>query len=223
MRLPDNYFRSLSPADIIAKVATITLANISLLGPDELERIGWLNNPIIDILYSMTSAGVWISRVNTSGLITDANSAAIAVDSEKAALNTVPPSISGYILTDVAQYKKRIPMKARIPYTLAGGVQANLQLVPGLANYFAVIDSILVKPVNAIAAFQMTFECPAGTAIETCELVLVAQTMNDQLRDYVVHGVLAADASDGDPIVVDLAGGAGAETGTIIVTYHYET
>jgi len=78
MRLPDNYFRMLSPADIIAKVATITLANISLWGTEELERIGWLNNPVIDILYSMTSTGVWIARTDTSGLVAEANSSTIA-------------------------------------------------------------------------------------------------------------------------------------------------
>ena len=69
----------------------------------------------------------------------------------------------------------------------------------------------------------MAFECPAGGALETCEVTLVANTMNTQLKDYVLHGDLTAGASDADAIVVDLSGGAGAETGTIIVTYHYET
>jgi len=114
-------------------------------------------------------------------------------------------------------------MKVRIPYLLAGGAQANLSLVPALAGYYAVIDSILVKPVDAIAAFTMAFHCPNGTAIETCELVLVENTINDQLRDYMVHGDLTADASDADALVVQLGGGVGTESGTIIVTYHHET
>ena len=223
MRLPDNYFRGLSPADIIAKVATITLANISLLGPDELERIGWLNNPIIDILYSMTSAGVWIARTDSSGQLKVAEEYSSKIEAwSRYTPQVISPSVSGYQSSNTyyLQYAKRI---ARIPYLLAGGVQANLPLVAGLGGYYAVIDSILVKPVDGIAAFAMTFECPAGTAIEMCEIALVANTINDQLRDYMVHGVLAADASDGDAIVVDLAGGGGVEAGTIIVTYHYET
>ena len=221
MDLPDNYFRDRSPASIIAKVATITLANISLLGTEELIRIGWLGNPIIDILYSMTSAGVWISRVNASGQIQEANTDGVKTNQLYQTIIAAQPTVGNIsTLTIAANVHRKV---ARIPYLLAGGVQANLQLVAGLADYYAVIDSILVKPVDAIAGFQMTFECPAGTAIEICELALVGQTINDQLRDYVVHGVLAADASDGDAIVVDLAGGGGVEAGTIIVTYHYET
>ena len=67
MPMPDNWFKEHSPADIVSKVGEITLAVISEWSDEELRRIGWLDNLIIDRLFSMTSAGVWNYRVSSSG------------------------------------------------------------------------------------------------------------------------------------------------------------
>ena len=81
--MEDNWYLTHKPFEIIAQVATTTLAVISKFNPQELIRIGWLVvdkngkigvNPVIDILYSMTSAGVWIARTDASGLVEEANS-----------------------------------------------------------------------------------------------------------------------------------------------------
>lgn len=74
MTLRDGYLYELTPAELISWVSTVTLARISEMTNAELIRIGWLGNPLVDILYSMTSAGVWIARTDASGRLTEANS-----------------------------------------------------------------------------------------------------------------------------------------------------
>jgi len=213
---------------MIAKVATITLANISLLGADELLRIGFVGSIDAKIstygLYGLTSAGVWVSRVDASGQSkvieqSGANTAAAAT-STKNNIVQMPDGVAE-LASDTAAAAKRYRRKARVPYTLVGGTDT-VELVPALANYYGVIDSILVLPHDAIAAAVFAFSCPAGTAIESCELALVDETINRQLEDFMIHGNLTADASDGDAISLTITG-IGVEEGTIIVTYHYET
>lgn len=44
-----------------------TLAQVSAMAVEEQIRIGWMDNPAIDTLYSMTSSGVWVARTDASG------------------------------------------------------------------------------------------------------------------------------------------------------------
>ena len=136
MRLPDNYFREASPSDIIAKVGVIQLSNISMLGPDELIRIGWLNNPIIDILYSMTSAGVWIARTDSSGQpkVVEANGAAISsrINSNKNFVATLT-SASEADGTSVTSELGWIEIPPTV-VTRAGGAVPNAPIFPATAS-----------------------------------------------------------------------------------------
>jgi len=66
--LPKGYLYSLNPAQLIAWVGTVTLANISLYTTEFLQYIGWYNNPVVDKLYSLTyPGGVWIANRDASG------------------------------------------------------------------------------------------------------------------------------------------------------------
>jgi len=205
----------------------ITTANPSPTG-EEFIRFGYAD---------LVKAGV--ITVDTSGLLqwgTNASGQKLVVEDNSSNISTqtgynrylqyaimhphIEEQTSAPINNVLVKLQQRV---VRVPYTLAGGVLANVELVPALAGFYGVIDSILILPHDAIAPMQMAFECPAATSIEMVNVTLVADTINDQMRDYVIHGNLTADASDNDAIVVDLSGGAGAETGVIIVTYHYET
>lgn len=76
---------------------------------------------------------------------------------------------------------------------------------------------------TGIAAATFKFESPAGTDAlpkTTFTLALVANTMNTVLKDVVIsHAAL----TDNQAVVVDVAGGAGAEVVTIFYEYWYET
>jgi len=67
MPLKDGYLYDLTPAELIAWVAQVTLATISTYTTRELIRIGWYNNPVVDKLYKLGSAGTWVVGVSTTG------------------------------------------------------------------------------------------------------------------------------------------------------------
>jgi hypothetical protein len=138
MRFPDNYFRELNPADIISKVSTITLAEISRLGTDELIRIGWLNNPVIDILYSMTSAGVWVAKTDSSGQqkVVEASSSANKYNNQY----TQSRPLVGVSPANYTQQANAQPRYALIEFTSnAGGtLDADVDIVPALSGHYGV-------------------------------------------------------------------------------------
>ena len=64
--LPVDFFRNKSPASIISVVGTLTLAQISGWTEKELLRVGWLDNPIISLIYHLNvNTGIWVSRADT--------------------------------------------------------------------------------------------------------------------------------------------------------------
>lgn len=222
--LYNDWFRGKSPADIITMVATIGLTTISEWSEQELKRVGWTNNPIIDILYSLTSAGVWIAKTDTSGQdkVVEANSADIRTRTLQTAYGAMGPFVNALMSagsSTVTMFEKRV---TTVPYALAGGVQANLSLCADTGEAsFNVIDGIIVIPVNALAGgLTMQFESPAGTAIgdPINTGALVANTPNLNLRDVRIY-----NGTDNEALVVDLSGGAGVETGRLMVFWHKET
>ena len=232
MDLPDNYFRDRSPADIIAKVATITLANISLLGSSELRRIGWLDNPIIDILYSMTSAGVWISRVDTSGRLTDANSGAIKTDLDTAntyqaqlLASVLTPTVTGSGIATVAGSGAAHRRIAQVPLTEAAGAIAATAIVTGIASYKArcIIKKIWAPAGTTDAANTWTIASEAGgnlTGPSTFTMNLTAERnhwVDAGAAGVAGSGILAyADTADKDITL------AAADLANIGITYYVE-
>jgi hypothetical protein len=163
--LPDNYFGRLSPAGIISAVSTITLAAISTWSIDELKRVGWLNNPIVDILYSMTSAGVWIARTDASGYQQVADTATktnLVAFGYQGANPMVGACSTSSTVAAVMQHKI-----AQIPLTEAGGSIAATAIVTGIASYKArcIIRKIWAPTGTTDAANTWSITSEAGGAI----------------------------------------------------------
>jgi len=136
-RINDGALLRYSAAELIAFVTRTTLAEISTWSADELQRIGWTGNALVDILYSMTyPAGVWISRVDTSGRVEEKNSSSIYGYTQLMHSYTARPVISPSLSPTVAsQAIRRI---AIIPYdTGAGGVDYT-EVMAALAGYYGV-------------------------------------------------------------------------------------
>jgi len=232
MRLPDNYFRELNAADIIAAVAASkpSLAVISTLGADELERIGWLNNPVIDILYSMTSAGVWIARTDASGRETEANSASISSNVATSAgysRMTFPLVSSQTSLT--SSFARRI---AQIPLTEAGGAIGATVIVTGISGYFACarIKKIWAPTGTTDAANTWTIASEGGGAI-TGPTVFVMNITAERNHwcdageaGVSGDGILVYNTTDDKDITITVADLAAVGTTYYLeVEYWYET
>lgn len=222
--LPNDYFYRMSPAEIVAELAlgtSYTLASLSQETVKEQRRIGWLGNPFVHELYTLTSAGIWVSNKDASGLLAESNSATI----KNYMLNTnrfvQGPTITAPTtsITDSALYAKRV---VTVPYLLAGGSQLNLVIIPDPASaHYPVLDGLIIKPTDAIAGgLNLLLESPAGTDIigTVNSGALVANVPNKNLENLVV-----SKGTDNEAMVVDLSGGAGAEAGFLVVFYHYET
>lgn len=228
MDLPDNYFRGLSPADIVAKVATITLANISLLGSDELRRIGWLDNPVIDILYSLTSAGVWVAQTNASGLLTEANSSSISshagysryhIQANRSPMLASPNDSPTSAIAAANQRRLAV-----VPITIAaGGAVTNTVIAPSLAGYKGrfIITGIISDTTDATVTIIFQDEDDAlltGCLAAGFALELTANVINKTLDGVCVYSGTAAKALE-----VDVSGvGAGAANLILYGEYFYE-
>ena len=173
----------------------------------------------MDILYSVTSAGVWIARTNTSGQLTEANSSNLLAwnryGNSKPTIGT-PSSTPG-----AEQHHKYAILQA----TLAGGASANFPLLAALAGYFGVVKIIGILSNTTIAALTLTWECPAGTAAlpGTTVLSMTENIVNKALEGIIITGAGVDPNNDNDAIVVDISGGAGAEVITFILETWYET
>lgn len=223
MGLPDNYFREKNPAAIVAKVAEVTLAVISQWDERELKRVGWTNNPIIDILYSLTSAGVWIARTDTlgGGKVVDYYANQYGKNALYLA-NAYIGTPSDLADSTVMAYRQR-----KIGYkdiTLAGGSAANQELVPKIATYFGVLRVLAVAS-NTADTYTLTFQdeddvaCVGGSGgVLVTEIAVANQPLN------LAPGYVFTQASKtvNKALEVDVAGGAGVEHVLVIYEYWYE-
>lgn len=133
---------------------------------EELRRIGWLDNPMVDILYSITSAGAWIARTDTSGRAQDANSSAIMAYSQISnyGLFTTVGAATPTSVVAATNYKRRI---AQIPLTEAAGAIAATVIVSGVASYkaYCIIKKIWAPTGTTDAANSWSITSAAGGGI----------------------------------------------------------
>lgn len=151
--LKKDYLRTLYPAQLVAWVAQVTLAKISLMSEDYLRYIGWFDNPVVDILYTMTSAGVWIARTDTSGQVktVESNSTALSTYANRvvtflrAAAN---PSITPQGSGGDAYYTHQI---ARIPFVsdAGGNPTGDVSLVGATVGYYNVARILAIVSSDA--------------------------------------------------------------------------
>jgi len=224
--IPDNHLVRMSPADIIAFEATNTLAVISTWSTEELIRIGWIGNPIVDILYSMTSAGVWIARTNASGQETEANSSSINTQTQNAVnfirafsptahVSTITPTSS----TIAAYIHRRYVV---VPIVLVGGALADNVVIPALAGYYGVFRPLALIA-NTTDTYTLTFQDEDDAAASG----LLAGVINVACTEYIAadlsHCGVVYKPTDNKALEVDVSGGAGVEILALIGEYWYET
>jgi len=234
--LEKDYFRKHSPATIISTVGTITLAVISTWTQERLDYLGWTNNPIIDILYSMTSAGVWVARTDASGqqLVVESNSAGIIAHAEymkydiRAQLPLSVAGTSGNISSDRAE--KLQHKVTLLPATLANGALSNFELVPqsspagyyGIMKILGVFSSAAVNGDTITLDFQDEDDNALTMVPASWDWACVATTVNVTWKDLPMW-----KGTDDKALEVDMDTGGGAgDNGTIVyflVEYWYET
>ena len=223
MDLPKDYFRDKNPADIIAKVATITLANISLLGAPELERIGWLNNPIVDKLYSLTSAGQWVVRVDASGypkIEAGINTYISKLDASRRFVLPPFPTVNYIPDTPTEDDHSKILL---VPLSTDGaGAVGVTGLVIGGAASFPVMDLLGIWSPDTDPATTLAFTVDAGTLIGPATLVvaLTASTMTLFANGAYVPFYCSTDDSD---IRVAVSGAPASKTLFLVGRWHLET
>jgi hypothetical protein len=218
--IPDNWFREHSPAQIIAKVGEITLTVISEWSEEELARVGWSNNPVIDILYSLTSAGVWIARTTASGeAITFDNSTYSQATVARYAVQGFRPCISGLASSSAVQIQ-RTPVVGIVNFTsnAGGSIDSDPELVPALAGYYGVIEKLIVIGPNETPIFEIQGGSTAiGVNVSPGTLDAQVPTEMDVFR---------YSSNDNEAISLDGSGCSAlgnAQTYEIQVVYHYET
>ena len=230
MELPDGYLLSLTPAGLIAWLKSLTstateaaglTAISSMFSTQELIRIGWYDNPTRELLYLLGNTGLWAARPQ------DTTGRTPVVESNSASQSEYQASLlrgSVTVVKTISSSSSFVRKYYAVPFALAGGAQANLSLLPAVASYFGVIRIIGIISDTTIAAFGVTFECPAGTAAlpSVFTLALTEDVLNTSLQGVVITGAGTDPANDNDAIVVDLTGG-GAETGFILFEGWYET
>jgi hypothetical protein len=217
MGLPDNYLHTLTPAGLISWVSTVTLAQISLMTTAELVRIGWYNNPVVDILYSMTSAGVWVLRVTSEGkpMVTEDQSSNLVRFARLGAEPMVSPNIP--------------PDSNAIQWTLAavsftsnagGSIDTDPELAPALAGYFGIVELLAIVGDSAETPVFEIQEGSTGLPNKQSPGVLVANVSKafdyNRLWNGTDGTAISIDGSD----CTDLGN---TVTFTIYFRYRYET
>jgi hypothetical protein len=202
MRLPDNYFRELSMAGIVSKVSTITLAEISRLSADELLRIGWLGNPAIDILYSITSAGVWVARTDASGLVTEANSTDLLTYvgrtnplGTRTTVKGLPSSMAG------AQNAMEVYAIVEFTSNAGGNIDVDQVIKAAVSSYFGVARMLAIwsKDVGGGSTPTLYFSTTSHDKFRTLTLTVAGDYQ--PVTDFENIPIYQSD--DNEPLVID--------------------
>ena len=220
MPLENNWFRKHTPEEIVAMVSTLTLATISTWTQEELDRIGWTNNPIIDILYGLTSAGTWTSIVDPSGHLEGAFDSSIeTIVSQSRYMDSVnrEPSVSGYIAptgSNVVPLVRRTKILTFV--TNGAGAAAAQALHTGPAGFYPVVRIKRVISNVIGGATEMLFTVTGGALVGPAQvnIALVAHTINEQMKDLLLYNL--TDAS-----VINLAINAGPISANVYVEVEY--
>jgi len=209
-RIAKGALLRMDAAELIDFVSRTTLAEISSWSAQDLEDIGWTNNPLVNILYSLTSAGVWIARTDTSGRETEANSAAIKSNVEQSMWNlraSVPPTINGYPLSsaNATAMVRKIGILARTITANAGGtLDADIPIVAasGAGTLFFGVAELLNIRANQIVAAGATLVIQNGAGVALAEITLPALTANTPL-DLSGLRIFPAALTDNSEIYFD--------------------
>ena len=213
--LTNTPFSSLSATIIYAEIQKVT--HIIPDGPNR--NIGWLQF-LLD-LWSLL-------ELNSSGLRSDANGAQINQNTGYTKYQLVDDAIPRITPLGInpavnANYQRRL---LSVPFTLAGGVLANAEILAKATGFYGV-----VRPLGLIADSADTYIL---THQDEDDDPCIGVTVDGVARVDVVVGtayvwypiekppVFYGD-TDNKAIEVDISGGAGAEKGCILYEGWYET
>lgn len=204
-------------------MARATLADISSYPTYELQRIGWTDNPLVKVLYSLTSAGVWISNRDDKGQNKTIEGNSLNIQREL--YGVYPPTIEANAgnMIDSNSSTKGIRRIITIESALIGGALADVAILPALAGYYGVIEVIGIISDTNIGALTLTFQDEDDAALTglnggSVELNLTANVMNEQIKGAVLY-----KGDDTKALEVDYSGAAGVEKVTLQCVGWYET
>lgn len=204
-------------------MARATLADISSYPTYELQRIGWTDNPLVKVLYSLTSSGVWIARTDTNGQAKTVESNATYWAGRQAkSIGALQPGLEVYTDNEgaIIKSKRRI---ITVESALIGGALSDVAILPALAGYYGVIELLGILSDTNIGALTLTFQDEDDAALiglngGVVELNLTANVMNEQIKGAVLH-----KGDDNKALEVDYSGAAGIEKITLQCLGWYET
>jgi len=190
--LEKDYFRKYGPATLIVKVAELTLTYISTWNQEYLEYVGWLNNPIIETLYSMTSAGAWIAKTDASGRETEANSTTMTDYQASIIKNTRLPSVSGSTSVNSGINQEMMHKTKTLTHTCDGGGVAAAQAVftPTTGYYSVVRLKHIISTVSEGTAL-MNITVSAGALVGPAQISfnLAAGVINTQALELLLYNL----------------------------------
>ncbi|MEA3560055.1 MAG: hypothetical protein U9R75_12450 [Candidatus Thermoplasmatota archaeon] len=219
-----GYLMGKSPADIIAFVAQRTLAEISTMSADALEHIGWFYrpdpngpyyvNPVVNILYSLTSAGIWIARTDASGKVEEANSHNIRGDTQYMNGRMVKLSNIARLIDLGVNDTGTLPLKiALIDETLAaGGTLGATPLVAAITDKQIYPERVHLELIPATTNISglggdsaiITLQDDAGTPVvsgrgvlshtqQICDMKMLIPTTHTKDLDMVVEAGISGN------------------------------
>ena len=231
--LRKTFFRTATPADIIAQVNQTTLAVISKWTPEQLEYFGWSFNPVIDILYSMTyPAGVWIARTDTNGqqLVRESLSSSIynAATVQKRLTLNLAPSISGNENINASEIRKTVS----IPFVTDGSGHVTVDLDTALAGFYGVVKLLYWSQHSATAKmWVLSFQDEDGTDCKGANAGIINITLPIDTNDTILgfgpagvasHHPILYTAVDGKKLQCVIAG-ENTTAGTLVFEEWKET
>lgn len=224
----DGEFLFLSATELIARVAANdpTLAVISAASATELIRVGWSQNPNVALLYSLTSAGVWVSNRDSAGrnLVAEQNSAALLNTDVLTTYNTFRDMLGNYSTSaaEILQRRRRI---GRLSLTTdAAGNVAATELVAALAGYYGVAKLLAVHGGDGVT-LSLTFAVTGGTIYGKAVVnqAVTESTLHELPRKVISTTHIAAATDDNKAITVAVSGGGNVKTHELVYEYWYET
>jgi hypothetical protein len=220
--LEQDWFRHHTPAEIVTMVATVTLATISTWTEERLDYLGWTNNPIIEILYSMTSAGVWVARTNSLGYpqVADPTTDTWIVHATKAIM-AQSGWVSGYTGSGFDERVKTWGIKE---ITLTNGASSNNVLTTAKASYFDVIQIVGIYSDASVDGntIDLSFQDEDDTALAGAPATLTVPCVNTAISKDLEGVIMYATADNKDcEVDVDTGGGAGDDGKKVYLLYYH--
>lgn len=229
MPYEEGAFLRMSPAEIIRRVAASdpSLAMVSGWTVEEQIKVGWLGNPIINLLYSLTSAGVWIARTKTDGsVIIDSDLRDYTNYTELETRSLMPPTITRIRPTTGTEAAMRVHglMPVVLTSNAGGNLAADVDLTPaGVGGQYWIAYIRTIRCTDAALTPTLVLQDEDGTASLTgnlCPGTSSAYVPMTTLREIPIYTTVK-----NKKLIVDTtsSGLGNTKTWILVVEYWAET